>query len=120
MTTVTIVGGGIAGWKTALALDRCGICATVYEATPQLETIGVGTNILPHASRVLHVLDLGDDAHPMVSRGSNGAGQAILEADSVARCREGLFDFSAGRQRSSYGGSTRGADGCFPRGVAGA
>lgn len=58
MTTVTIVGGGIAGLTTALALHRRGIDATVYEATPQLETIGVGINILPHASRVLHELDL--------------------------------------------------------------
>jgi 2-polyprenyl-6-methoxyphenol hydroxylase-like FAD-dependent oxidoreductase len=29
---------------------------------------------------------LGDAAHPMVPRGSNGAGQAILDADVIARC----------------------------------
>ena len=29
---------------------------------------------------------LGDAAHPMVPRGSNGAGQSILDADALAEC----------------------------------
>ena len=29
---------------------------------------------------------LGDAAHPMVPRGSNGAGQAILDARALAEC----------------------------------
>jgi len=33
-----------------------------------------------------HVTLLGDAAHPMVPRGSNGAGQAILDAVALAEC----------------------------------
>ncbi len=50
---VIIVGGGIGGLTAALALERIGIRPTVYEAVEEIRPLGVGINLLPHATRVL-------------------------------------------------------------------
>lgn len=60
MTSVIIVGGGIAGLTTALELHRLGLQARVFEAAMAVETVGVGINVLPHASRLLGELGLAD------------------------------------------------------------
>ena len=57
---VIIVGGGIGGLTLALALQRRGIACRVYEAAPQFKSVGVGVNVLPHASRELAELGLED------------------------------------------------------------
>lgn len=57
---VLIVGGGIAGLVLALELHDAGIGCRVYEAVPRITAVGVGINLLPHATRVLHQLGLGD------------------------------------------------------------
>ncbi|HTR59041.1 MAG TPA: flavin-dependent oxidoreductase [Casimicrobiaceae bacterium] len=53
-----IVGAGIGGLTLALALHRAGIAVRVYEAAPVLKPIGVGINLLPHATRELARLGL--------------------------------------------------------------
>ncbi|HKP65636.1 MAG TPA: NAD(P)-binding protein, partial [Casimicrobiaceae bacterium] len=55
---IAIVGAGIGGLTLALALKRAGIASRVYEATPEVRPLGVGINILPHASRELGLLGL--------------------------------------------------------------
>ena len=55
---VIIVGGGIGGFTLALCLDRAGIACQVYELAPEIRPLGVGINILPHASRALAELGL--------------------------------------------------------------
>ncbi|MFH5823205.1 flavin-dependent oxidoreductase [Georgenia sp. AZ-5] len=50
---VIIIGAGIGGLTLALELHDAGIRARVYEAAPHIKPLGVGINILPHASRVL-------------------------------------------------------------------
>jgi len=57
---VIIAGGGIGGLATALALHARGIEATVYEQAAEFRPLGVGINLLPHASGVLHQLGLAD------------------------------------------------------------
>lgn len=55
---VAIVGGGIGGLATALALHAKGIGCTVFEAVEQVRPLGVGINLLPHSVRVLSALGL--------------------------------------------------------------
>jgi 2-polyprenyl-6-methoxyphenol hydroxylase-like FAD-dependent oxidoreductase len=58
MDDVIIVGAGIGGLVLALALHRAGIAASVREAAPEIKPIGVGINLLPHATRELATLGL--------------------------------------------------------------
>lgn len=57
---VLIIGGGIGGLTLGLALRRAGIACRVFEAASEIKPIGVGINILPHATRVLTELGLQD------------------------------------------------------------
>ena len=58
MNEVLIVGGGIGGLTLALELHRRGIACRVLESAPQIKAVGVGVNLLPHATRVLAELGL--------------------------------------------------------------
>ena len=51
-----ILGGGVGGLTLALCLHRAGIPCRVYEAAPEIRQVGVGVNILPHASAELAAL----------------------------------------------------------------
>ncbi|AZO00123.1 flavin-dependent oxidoreductase [Mesorhizobium sp. M9A.F.Ca.ET.002.03.1.2] len=55
---IVIVGGGIGGLATALALHELGVEAEVYEQTRELRELGVGINMLPHAVKELASLGL--------------------------------------------------------------
>src|SRR5215207_3148432 len=55
---VVIIGAGIGGLTLGLMLHRAGIACRIYEAAPELKPVGVGINILPHASRELCELGL--------------------------------------------------------------
>lgn len=48
-----IVGGGIAGLSTALALAHKGIASTIIEKCKQLEAIGAGIQLTPNATSIL-------------------------------------------------------------------
>ena len=59
--SVLVVGGGIGGLTTALALHERGIRdVTVLEASREIRELGVGINTLPHAIRALRDLGLLD------------------------------------------------------------
>src|ERR1700689_1486225 len=55
---IGIVGGGIGGVASAVALHRTGIDATVYERAPELREVGAGMMLWPNAPRVLKELGL--------------------------------------------------------------
>ncbi len=55
---VIIIGAGIGGLTLGLALHRAGIPCRIYEASAAIEPIGVGINVLPHATRELTRLGL--------------------------------------------------------------
>ena len=55
-----IVGGGIGGLTTALTLCDEGVDCEVYEQSQVIHELGVGVNLLPHATKVLATLGLLD------------------------------------------------------------
>src|SRR5690348_14797331 len=55
---IAVIGGGIAGLTTALALSRVGLYSSVYEAVHDPKPLGVGINLLPHAVRELSEMGL--------------------------------------------------------------
>ena len=55
---VIVIGGGIGGLTLALMLHRAGIPCRVLEAAPAIKPIGVGINLLPHATKELAALGL--------------------------------------------------------------
>jgi 5-methylphenazine-1-carboxylate 1-monooxygenase len=55
---VLIVGAGIGGLTAALELHRRGIACRVFESAPAIKAVGVGINLLPHATEVLAGLGL--------------------------------------------------------------
>jgi 2-polyprenyl-6-methoxyphenol hydroxylase-like FAD-dependent oxidoreductase len=57
---VIIVGAGIGGLTLGLALERAGIACRIYEAAPEIRAVGVGINVLPHATRELSALGIED------------------------------------------------------------
>src|ERR1700729_2853879 len=57
---VIIVGSGIGGLATALALVRRGIDVEVYEQAPELREFGAGVQLSANGTRILHALGLKD------------------------------------------------------------
>jgi 2-polyprenyl-6-methoxyphenol hydroxylase-like FAD-dependent oxidoreductase len=58
---IIIVGGGISGLATALSLHQAGFQPQVFEAVTKPQPLGVGINVLPHATRELEELGLLDE-----------------------------------------------------------
>ena len=57
---VLIIGGGIGGTTTALALHAAGIDCAVFESAAEVRPLGVGINVQPSAVRELTELGLGE------------------------------------------------------------
>jgi 2-polyprenyl-6-methoxyphenol hydroxylase-like FAD-dependent oxidoreductase len=58
MDDIIIVGGGIGGLTLGLALHEAKIPCRIFESAPEIKAIGVGINLLPHATRELAALGL--------------------------------------------------------------
>lgn len=56
-----IIGGGIGGLATGLFLHKHGIECEVFEQAPEVQELGVGINLLPHAVKELAGLGLLDE-----------------------------------------------------------
>ena len=55
---IAIVGGGIGGLSLALSLHQRGLGCEVFETVPEVQEIGVGITLLPHAMREMAALGL--------------------------------------------------------------
>jgi 2-polyprenyl-6-methoxyphenol hydroxylase-like FAD-dependent oxidoreductase len=58
MDDIIIVGAGIGGLTLGLALHAAKIPCRIYESAAEIRAIGVGINLLPHATRELAALGL--------------------------------------------------------------
>jgi 5-methylphenazine-1-carboxylate 1-monooxygenase len=61
MDDILIVGGGIGGLTLGLALHAANIPCRVFESAPEIRAVGVGINLLPHATKELAALGLEAD-----------------------------------------------------------
>jgi 2-polyprenyl-6-methoxyphenol hydroxylase-like FAD-dependent oxidoreductase len=61
MDDIIIVGAGIGGLTLGLALHAVGIPCRVFESAAEIRPIGVGINLLPHATKELAALGLEAD-----------------------------------------------------------
>src|SRR5579862_5749069 len=61
MDDILIVGGGIGGLTLGLALHAAKIPCRVFESAPEIRSVGVGINLLPHATKELAALGLEAD-----------------------------------------------------------
>jgi 5-methylphenazine-1-carboxylate 1-monooxygenase len=61
MDEILIVGGGIGGLTLGLSLHAANIPCRIFESAPEIRAVGVGVNLLPHATRELAALGLQAD-----------------------------------------------------------
>jgi 2-polyprenyl-6-methoxyphenol hydroxylase-like FAD-dependent oxidoreductase len=54
-----IIGGGIGGLATGIALRQAGLAVAVYERTPTWQAVGAGLSLWPNAMHALRTLGLG-------------------------------------------------------------
>ncbi|CAN5890082.1 MAG: FAD-dependent monooxygenase [Gemmatimonadetes bacterium] len=95
---VVIIGGGIGGLTTAIALRRRGIEAHVYEAAPQLRAVGAGIWVPTNAMQVLDRLGLA---------GAVQAAGRPIEAAELRDARSGRLQLMDLRQaQQGYGFAT--------------
>jgi 2-polyprenyl-6-methoxyphenol hydroxylase-like FAD-dependent oxidoreductase len=86
---VLIVGGGIGGLALALSCHQAGISCRVFEAAPEIQPLGVGINLLPHAMRELSELGLAGKL----------AAECIETRELAFYSRDGQFIFKEPRGR---------------------
>jgi len=101
--TYTIIGGGIAGLTTAIALQRIGIEARIFEAAPAIKPVGAGILLAGNAIKAFQRLGI---QKPIIARGSplptlsilNQKGNVLSYADTKAISRQyGLHNFAIHR-----------------------
>ena len=61
MDDIIIVGAGIGGLTLGLALHAAGIPCRIFESTAEIRAVGVGINLLPHATKELAALGVEAD-----------------------------------------------------------
>jgi 2-polyprenyl-6-methoxyphenol hydroxylase-like FAD-dependent oxidoreductase len=89
---ILIIGGGIAGLTTALALQRRNIDFMVFEAVPEIKAVGAGISLAGNAMRALK--KLGVDAEvkrkghlisSMIIEDDKGKRISIMDAEKLSR-----------------------------------
>ncbi|MCX6516270.1 MAG: FAD-dependent oxidoreductase [Actinobacteria bacterium] len=84
---IAIVGGGIGGLTTALALSQNAHDITVFERSAGIREIGAGVQISPNAGRLLHSLGLGA-AYSEISVNPHRVVLRRWEDDSIIRATD--------------------------------
>ncbi len=92
MTHVIIIGGGIGGLCTALALQRRNIDAVVYERAAEPRDAGAGLVLWSNAMKVLHALGVGE---AVAAAGARLTRSQIRAADGNALYETNLDELAA-------------------------
>ncbi len=96
MSGIAIVGAGLGGLTTALALLRAGKACTIHEQAPALGEVGAGITISPNAAKALIALGLGPALEAVAEEPPFNEVRAAADDSLVARIpRE--------RTRETYG-----------------
>ena len=101
--SITIIGGGIAGLTTAIALQKIGFKTVVFEAAPEIKPLGAGLILAANAIKALERIGI---AHKIIPAGQplsrfvilDHRGKTISEANSTQLSeRYGLHNFAIHR-----------------------
>ncbi|MCF7700457.1 FAD-dependent monooxygenase [Loktanella sp. M215] len=92
---VAVIGSGIGGLATALALAMQGASVRVFEQAPRIAEVGAGLQITPNGARVLDWLGLGD---ALDAKGLRA--EAVVPMDGLTGRAVTRFDLS--RQSPPY------------------
>ncbi|HMV29839.1 MAG TPA: FAD-dependent oxidoreductase, partial [Anaerolineales bacterium] len=95
MKKIIIIGGGIGGLCTAIALQQYGFEVKVYEKVRKLGEVGAGLTLWSNAIKVLRKLGVAD---AVISAGSK-LERSQIRADNG----ETLFDARADEMEAKYG-----------------
>lgn len=94
---VIIVGGGIGGLSTALALARQGLEVRVFEAASRFGEVGAGLQLAPNCTRILHSYGLLDTA-----RSLGVSPNAMVMRDAVDGAELTRLDLRDAEQRYGF------------------
>ena len=81
---VAVVGGGIGGMTTAIALRQQGLDVAVYEQAPELGEIGAGVLMTPNGVRALDHLGLGEPVAEVGATVSEGSTYYRMDGTPIA------------------------------------
>lgn len=98
---IHIIGAGIAGLATALALARNGREVEIVDQAPALSEVGAGLQMSPNASRILIALGLGPELDKAVARPSRISLVSGHSLRTIAHVPCG--EFAARRWGAPYG-----------------
>ncbi|MEQ1586195.1 MAG: FAD-dependent monooxygenase [Cyclobacteriaceae bacterium] len=89
---ILIIGGGIAGLTTALALQRRNIDFMVFEAVPEIKAVGAGISLAGNAMRALKKLGVDEEVKrrghlisSMIIEDEKGKRISIMDAEKLSR-----------------------------------
>src|SRR2546421_11399233 len=97
-TKAIIIGGGIGGLTTAIALQQAGIDVTVLERAEELLEVGSALPLWTNALRPLQKLGLGDELE-MIGQPVTAAGGSTWEGGTLGELRCGEMLKKAGTNR---------------------
>lgn len=89
---ILIIGGGIAGLTTALALQRRNIDFMVFEAVPEIKAVGAGISLAGNAMRALKKLGVDEEVKrnghlisSMIIEDDKGKRISVMDAEKLSR-----------------------------------
>lgn len=93
-----MVGGGLGGLATTIALSRAGFQVDVFERAPQLGEVGAGINISPQAVKALRAMGLGEELEKVGNAVSGYIQRSMYSGEPLAETR-----FAESGSSSRYG-----------------